>query len=76
MKGTKFLNDGTGVIVIGITGREASQVVIESEKLFPGIVKCGVTPGKGGTVLTDDCPVPVFDTVKEALKVKDLKKFG
>ena len=72
-KGTKFLNDGTGVIVIGITGREASQVVIESEKLFPGIVKCGVTPGKGGTVLKEECPVPVFDTVKDALKVKEFK---
>ncbi len=74
MRGTKFLNDGTGVIVIGITGREASQVVIESEKLFPGIVKCGVTPGKGGTVLKDECPVPVFDTVRDALKVKELKQ--
>lgn len=73
MKGTKYLNDGTGVIVIGITGREASQVVIESERLYPGIVKCGVTPGKGGTVLKDDCPVPVFDTVNDALKTDKLK---
>jgi len=73
MKGTKYLNDGTGVIVIGITGREASQVVIESERLYPGIVKCGVTPGKGGTVLRDDCPVPVFDTVNNALQIKELK---
>ena len=74
MKGTKYLNDKTGVIVIGITGREASQVVTESEKLFPGIVKCGVTPGKGGSVLKDDCPIPIFDTVKDALKSDKLKE--
>ncbi len=73
MKGTKYLNDETGVIVIGITGREASQVVIESEKLYPGIVKCGVTPGKGG-IPNDALNVPVFDTVKEALAVPELKK--
>jgi succinyl-CoA synthetase alpha subunit len=72
MKGTKYLNDGTGVIVIGITGREASQVVIESEKLYPGIIKCGVTPGKGG-IVNDTLPVHVFDTVKDALKVPELK---
>ncbi|RZD18799.1 MAG: succinyl-CoA synthetase subunit alpha [Candidatus Acididesulfobacter diazotrophicus] len=73
MKGTKYLNDETGVIVIGITGREASQVVIESEKLYPGIVKCGVTPGKGG-ILNGALNVPVYDTVKEALAVPELKK--
>ena len=73
MKGTKYLNDETGVIVIRITGREASQVVIESEKLYPGIVKCGVTPGKGG-IPNDALNVPVFDTVKEALAVSKFKK--
>ena len=73
MKGTKYLNDETGIIVIGITGREASQVVIESEKLYPGMVKCGVTPGKGG-IPNDALKVPVFDTVKEALAVPEFKK--
>ncbi len=62
--GTKYLNDKTRLIVIGITGREASQVVSESEALYPGFIKVGVTPGKGGNEVAG---VPVFNTVKEAL---------
>ncbi|MDQ7082598.1 MAG: hypothetical protein Q9N34_06355 [Aquificota bacterium] len=63
--GTKYLNDRTRVIVIGITGREASQVVTETQALYPGIIKVGVTPGKGGQEVAG---VPVFNTVKEALE--------
>lgn len=62
--GTKYLNDKTRIIVVGITGREASQVVTESEALYPGFIKVGVTPGKGGAEVAG---VPVFNTVKEAL---------
>jgi len=62
--GTLYLNDKTRVIVIGITGREASQVVAETEALYPGIIKAGVTPGKGGMEVAG---IPVFNTVKEAL---------
>ncbi|MHB1285366.1 MAG: succinate--CoA ligase subunit alpha [Leptospirales bacterium] len=64
MKGPVYLNDKTGVVVIGATGREASQVIKESEALFPGIVRAGVTPGKGGST---ELPVPVFDTLFQAV---------
>jgi len=62
--GTVYLNDQTKIIVMGITGREASQVVSESEALYPGFVLAGVTPGKGGSQVAG---VPVYNTVKEAL---------
>jgi len=65
MKGTVYLNENTRIIVMGITGREASQVVSESEALYPGFVVAGVTPGKGGTQVANK---PVYNTVKEALK--------
>lgn len=61
--GTKYLNEKTGLVVIGATGREASQVIKESESLYPGIVKAGVTPGKGGS---DELPCPIFNTLGEA----------
>jgi len=63
--GTVYLNDKTRIIVMGITGREASQVVTESEALYPGFVVAGVTPGKGGTKVGN---VPVYNTVREALE--------
>ncbi|HIC97518.1 MAG TPA: succinyl-CoA synthetase subunit alpha [Aquificaceae bacterium] len=62
--GTRYLNDRTRVIVMGITGREASQVVTETKALYPDIIKVGVTPGKGGKEVAG---VPVFNTAKEAL---------
>ncbi len=62
--GTVYLNDKTRIIVMGITGREASQVVAESEALYPGFVVAGVTPGKGGSEVAGK---PVYNTVKEAL---------
>jgi succinyl-CoA synthetase alpha subunit/citryl-CoA synthetase small subunit len=62
--GTVYLNDQTKIIVMGITGREASQVVSESEALYPGFILAGVTPGKGGSQVAG---VPVYNTVKEAL---------
>lgn|GEM_PF-34910 len=65
-KGTSLLNEKTRLVVIGATGREASQVVRESEALFPGIVLAGVTPGKGGTTIEPN--VPIYDTVAEAKK--------
>lgn len=64
MKGTVYLNDSHRFVVIGITGREASQVVTETESLYPGFIKAGVTPGKGGTSVAN---VPVYNTLKEAL---------
>ena len=70
--GPSFLNDKTGVVVIGATGREASQVIKESEALYPGIIKAGVTPGKGGT--DTGLPCPVFNTVKEAVEDEEVGK--
>ena len=64
MKGTVYLNENSRIIVMGITGREASQVVAESEALYPGFVVAGVTPGKGGSQVAGK---PVYNTVKEAL---------
>lgn len=66
MKGTSLLNENTRLVVIGATGREASQVVRESEALFPGIVLAGVTPGKGGTTIEPN--VPIYNTIREALR--------
>ncbi|MDH5526235.1 MAG: succinyl-CoA synthetase subunit alpha [Nitrospirota bacterium] len=65
MKGTSLLNKNTRLVVIGATGREASQVVRESEALFPGIILAGVTPGKGGTTIEPN--VPIFNTIEEAV---------
>ncbi|MFQ5921942.1 MAG: succinate--CoA ligase subunit alpha [Anaerolineales bacterium] len=60
-----FINQGTRVLVQGITGREglfhASQMLEYGTQ-----VVAGVTPGKGGDWVLDG-KVPVFDTVERAL---------
>jgi succinyl-CoA synthetase alpha subunit len=66
VKGTSLLNENTRLVVIGATGREASQVVRESEALYPGIVLAGVTPGKGGSTIEPE--VPIYNTVREAVR--------
>jgi len=65
VKGTSLLNENTRLVVIGATGREASQVVRESEALFPGLILAGVTPCKGGTTI--EPAVPIYNTIKEAV---------
>jgi len=65
VKGTALLNENTRLVVVGATGREASQVVRESEALFPGMILAGVTPGKGGTTIEPD--VPIYHTIREAV---------
>ena len=62
--GPSLLNDKTRIVVIGATGREASQVVRESEALFPGKIAAGVTPGKGGVTIEPN--IPIFNTIREA----------
>ncbi|MCS7083947.1 MAG: succinyl-CoA synthetase subunit alpha [Aquificaceae bacterium] len=64
MKGTVYLNSETRFVVMGITGREASQVVAESEALYPGFVLAGVTPGKGGSTVAN---VRVYNSVRQAI---------
>ena len=53
-----------GILVQGITGREASAMVEEALAYGSNIV-AGVTPGKGGQQVH---AVPVYDTVAEAVE--------
>jgi succinyl-CoA synthetase alpha subunit len=57
-------NENTRVIVQGITGREASAFTKDMMDYGTKIV-AGVTPGKKGQLVHG---VPVFDTVRQALK--------
>ncbi len=59
-----LVNKDTRVLVQGITGREGSfhtKLMLE----YGTRIVAGVTPGKGGTIVHG---VPVYDTVKEAIK--------
>jgi succinyl-CoA synthetase alpha subunit len=59
-----FVDKDTKVLVQGITGREASEKVPEMAEYGTSVV-AGVTPGKGGQEVAG---VPVYDTVREALR--------
>ena len=59
-----LLDENTRVIVQGMTGREGS-LRTEFMKGYGTKVVAGVTPGRGGQELLG---IPVFDTVKEAVK--------
>ncbi|UCE65608.1 MAG: succinate--CoA ligase subunit alpha [Candidatus Zixiibacteriota bacterium] len=59
-----FADNKTRVIVQGITGRDGAFHTRQMVKYGTKIVG-GVTPGKGGTKLDD---IPVFDSMKEAVK--------
>lgn len=59
-----FVNKNTKVICQGITGTQASFHVQRSLDYKTKIVG-GITPGKGGSMHLN---LPVFDTVKEAVK--------
>ena len=59
-----LVNKNTRVLVQGITGREGSfhtKLMLE----YGTKIVAGVTPGKGGTIVHG---VPVYDTVKEAIR--------
>jgi succinyl-CoA synthetase alpha subunit len=62
-----LVNGDHRVLVQGITGREATEMVGESIAYGTRIV-AGVTPGKGGQEVHG---VPVFDTVAEAVEKKN-----
>ncbi|TRM87527.1 succinate--CoA ligase subunit alpha, partial [Sulfolobus sp. A20-N-G8] len=61
------MNKNTKVIVQGITGKEGSFHTQQMLRYGTKIV-AGVTPGKGGTEVQG---VPVYDTMKEAMKEHD-----
>ncbi|MEM0293608.1 MAG: succinate--CoA ligase subunit alpha [Saccharolobus sp.] len=61
------MNKNTKVIVQGITGREGSFHTQQMLKYGTKIV-AGISPGKGGTQVNG---VPVYDTIKEAMKEHD-----
>ncbi|MEM1859316.1 MAG: CoA-binding protein, partial [Metallosphaera sp.] len=62
------MNSQTRVLVQGITGKEGSFHTSMMLKYGTKIV-AGVTPGKGGTQVNG---VPVYDTVKEAIKEHEI----
>jgi len=63
-----LLDPGAGILVQGITGREAAAMVEDmlaySRESGGSRIVAGVTPGKGGQQVHG---VPVFDTVAEAV---------
>ena len=59
-----FINDGTTLIVQGITGRDGSFHAKQMMEYGTKIV-AGVTPGKGGQKFENT--VPIFNTVAEAV---------
>ena len=59
-----LLDPKAGVLVQGITGREASRMVEDSLAYGSNIV-AGVTPGKGGQHVHG---IPVYDTVAAAVE--------
>ncbi|MBI3335765.1 MAG: succinate--CoA ligase subunit alpha [Candidatus Portnoybacteria bacterium] len=66
-----LIDEHTRVLIQGITGHEGSRACREM-LLYGTKVLAGVTPGKGGLVLRSlgegGQNVPVYDTIKEALK--------
>jgi len=59
-----LLDSQDGILVQGITGREASAMV-EDALAYGSNIVAGVTPGKGGQQVHR---VPVYDTVAEAVQ--------
>ena len=59
-----LLDPQEGILVQGITGREASAMV-EDALAYGSNIVAGVTPGKGGQQVHG---VPVYDTVAEAVR--------
>jgi succinyl-CoA synthetase alpha subunit len=57
-----LLDPGAGILVQGITGREASAMV-EDALAYGSRIVAGVTPGKGGQQVHG---IPVYNTVAEA----------
>ena len=60
-----FIDNGTKLIVQGITGRDGSFHAKQMIEYGTQVV-AGVTPGKGGQ--TFEGTVPIFDTVHDAVQ--------
>ncbi|MFL2804515.1 MAG: succinate--CoA ligase subunit alpha [Dehalococcoidia bacterium] len=60
-----LVDKNTKLLVQGITGKEGSYHAARSAEYGANLV-AGVTPGKGGQNFNDS--VPIFDTVKQAVK--------
>jgi succinyl-CoA synthetase alpha subunit len=64
-----LLDGNTRVLVQGITGREAA-VHVAYMRAYGTAVVAGVSPGKAGLAI--DGGIPVYDTVRDALRVHDV----
>ena len=65
-----LLDKNTNILVQGITGSEG---LFHTEQMlnYNAKVVCGVTPGKGGQVVTNN-QLPVFNSIKDAKKQFDI----
>ena len=65
-----LLDKNTNILVQGITGSEG---LFHTEQMlnYNAKVLCGVTPGKGGQVVTNN-HLPVFNSIKDAKKQFDI----
>ncbi len=63
-----FIDNDTRLVVQGITGRDGAFHAQQMQEYGTNLV-AGVTPGKGGQTFTDGPePVPIFDTVEQAVR--------
>ena len=65
-----LLDKNTSILVQGITGSEG---LFHTEQMlnYNAKVLCGVTPGKGGQIVTNN-QLPVFNSIKDAKKQFDI----
>lgn len=67
-----LVDDKSRIVVQGITGKEGKFHTYQCMDYASTNVVGGVTPGKGGTTLTEvpqgKKPVPIFNTVREAVQ--------
>lgn len=59
-----LLNKHAGVLVQGITGKEGTRSAAAMRSYDTNVI-CGVTPGKGGLIVSG---IPVYNSVSEAIK--------
>lgn len=66
-----LVDDRSRILVQGITGKEGKFHTYQCMEYASTNIVAGVTPGKGGTTFTEvppgKTPVPIFNTVREAV---------